>query len=98
MNFKIDEVDITTNASTYIGTIPAGKRGVTLHIAGTPDSATITAAWAKKDGTVSPYSATEASITAAGQISAFSGEGMRIYVTTSGGGGSIDISVTAAYW
>ncbi|MEE9532729.1 MAG: hypothetical protein V3W52_17255 [Syntrophobacteria bacterium] len=91
------QVTITTNADTPIAVIPTGKQGATVKLSGTIGGTTMTLAYADEDDNVFPYNSVDASITAAGEISVFAGEGDKLYLTTAGGAAA-DILAVVTVW
>lgn len=76
------EKTITDNGNTELGIVPPGKQGVTVKLSGTI-SGTMTLGY-KGGGSVLSYNSTDASKTAAGEISSFAGAGDTVYLRVSG--------------
>ena len=89
MTNKRQTATITTNTDTFLGV--CGDDSSTIKVNGTFDSATVTIKYLKEDGTLASFNDTDAVQTANFEVNGLFGSGTKIYLTTSGGGGSLDI-------
>lgn len=95
---KRTSATITTNTNTYIGVAGGEHGGVTLYFSGTFDGATATVGYLAEDGTVETYGSADATGTTDFEVSIQAGQGVKIYVVTSGGGGSLSLDVMMSRW
>ena len=89
MTNKRQTTTITTNTDTFLGV--CGDDSATIKVNGTFDSATVIIKYLKEDGTLAAFNDTAATQTSNFEVYGLFGAGTKIYLTTTGGGASLDI-------
>jgi len=79
------ETTITTNVTTDLVEIKPGAQGATVSLSGTFGGATVELGRKDRTGQFRPYTSSDASKTAAGEISVQAGAGTKLALRTSGG-------------
>ena len=92
------DTNIRTNTDTYLGVCGGPASGVTVTINGVFDSATVTLAYKKDDGTIAIYNSPDASGTSNFEVACQAGQGVKVYLKTTGGSGALDLDVELTRW